>query len=48
MNARDKYKTLTFEGKMKVLNKLGHGASFQSVMNEYGVSRSSLYDIKKS
>jgi hypothetical protein len=46
MSARGKYKTLTFQEKMKVLYKLDHDASIQSVMNLYGVSRSTLYDIK--
>jgi transposase len=48
MNAREKFKTLTCGGKMEVSNKLGQGASIQSVVNKYGVSRSSLYDIKKN
>jgi ACT domain-containing protein len=32
---------------MEILNKLNHGYSIQCVMSQYGVSRSTLYDIKK-
>jgi hypothetical protein len=46
MSAKEKYKTLTFQEKMEVLNKLVHGASIQSVINQYGVSRYALHDIK--
>jgi hypothetical protein len=47
MSARGKYKTLTLQEKMEVLNKLYNGAFIQSVVNKYGVIRSSLYDIKR-
>jgi predicted DNA-binding transcriptional regulator AlpA len=33
---------------MEVLNELDQGTSIQGVMNQCGVSRSTLYDIKKS
>jgi hypothetical protein len=33
---------------MEVLNKLDDGASIQSVMNQYGVSLPTLYNIKKN
>jgi ACT domain-containing protein len=32
---------------MEVLHKFYHDASIQSVINQYGVSRSTLYDIKE-
>jgi hypothetical protein len=48
MSARRKYKILILQGKMEVLNKLEHGASIQGVISQYGVSKSILYDIKKS
>jgi hypothetical protein len=46
MSAGGKCKTLILQEKMEVLNKLDHSASIQSVMNEYGVSRSILYYMK--
>lgn len=47
MSARSKFKTLTLEGKMKVLSKIGAGHSVQNILNKFGVSKSSFYDIKK-
>jgi hypothetical protein len=35
---RGKYKTLTLQEKMLILNKLYYGASIQSVMNQCGVT----------
>jgi hypothetical protein len=43
MRGRGKYKTLTLQEKMEVLNKLYNG-----VVKKHGVIRSTLYDIKKS
>jgi hypothetical protein len=33
---------------MEALNKLDYVASFRNVMNQYGVSRITLYDIKRN
>jgi hypothetical protein len=38
MRTGGKYKTLTLQERMEVLNKLDHGASIQSVIKQYGVS----------
>lgn len=47
MSARGKYKTLTLEHKMKVLSKIDAGYSVQDILNEFGISKSTFYDIKK-
>jgi hypothetical protein len=36
ISAREKYKTLTLQENMEVLNKLDHGGSIQTVMSQYG------------
>jgi hypothetical protein len=45
MSLRGKYKTLTLLEEMEALNKLDRGASVRDVMNQYGISRTTLYDI---
>jgi hypothetical protein len=47
MSSRGNYKTPS-KKKIEVLNKLYHRASIQSVMNQYGVSRPTLCDIKEN
>lgn len=48
MNKRGKYTTLNLEEKMKVLSRIEAGRSLKSVMDEFGISKSTFYDIKKN
>ncbi|XP_072490863.1 tigger transposable element-derived protein 7 [Notamacropus eugenii] len=48
MNKRGKYTTLNLEEKMKVLSRIESGHSLKSVMDEFGISKSTFYDIKKN
>lgn len=48
MNKRGKYTTLNLEEKMKVLNRIEAGRSLKTVMDEFGISKSTFYDIKKN
>uniref|UniRef100_K9IM47 Putative tigger transposable element-derived n=1 Tax=Desmodus rotundus TaxID=9430 RepID=K9IM47_DESRO len=48
MNKRGKYTTLNLEEKMKVLSRIEDGRSLRSVMDEFGISKSTFYDIKKN
>lgn len=48
MNKRGKYTTLNLEEKMKVLSRIEAGQSLKSVMDEFGISKSTFYDIKKN
>lgn len=48
MNKRRKYTTLNLEEKMKVLSRIEAGRSLKSVMDEFGISKSTFYDIKKN
>ncbi|XP_074136042.1 tigger transposable element-derived protein 7 [Sminthopsis crassicaudata] len=48
MNKRGKYTTLNLEDKMKVLSRIESGHSLKSVMDEFGISKSTFYDIKKN
>ncbi|XP_074052993.1 tigger transposable element-derived protein 7 [Macrotis lagotis] len=48
MNKRGKYTTLNLEEKMKVLSRIECGHSLKSVMDEFGISKSTFYDIKKN
>ncbi|XP_047636693.1 tigger transposable element-derived protein 7 [Phacochoerus africanus] len=48
MNKRGKYTTLNLEEKMKVLSRIEAGGSLKSVMDEFGISKSTFYDIKKN
>ena len=48
MNKRGKYTTLNLEEKMKVLSRIEAGRSLKTVMDEFGISKSTFYDIKKN
>ncbi|OWK11541.1 hypothetical protein Celaphus_00006843, partial [Cervus elaphus hippelaphus] len=48
MNKRGKYTTLNLEEKMKVLSRIEAGRSLKSVTAEFGISKSTFYDIKKN
>ena len=48
MNKRGKYTTLNLEEKMRVLSRIEAGRSLKSVMDEFGISKSTFYDIKKN
>lgn len=48
MNKRGKYTTLNLEEKMKVLSRIEAGRSLKSVMDEFGISKSTFYDIRKN
>ena len=48
MNKRGKYTTLNLEKKMRVLSRIEAGRSLKSVMDEFGISKSTFYDIKKN
>uniref|UniRef100_M3Z8K7 Tigger transposable element derived 7 n=1 Tax=Mustela putorius furo TaxID=9669 RepID=M3Z8K7_MUSPF len=48
MNKRGKYTTLNLEEKMKVLSRIEAGRALKSVMDEFGISKSTFYDIKKN
>ncbi|KAM5199089.1 tigger transposable element-derived protein 7 [Hipposideros larvatus] len=48
MNKRGKYTTLNLEEKMKVLSRIEAGRSLKNVMDEFGISKSTFYDIKKN
>jgi hypothetical protein len=48
MSKRGSYKSLTIEQKIKVLKCIDKGDSVQSVLREFGISKSTYYDIKKS
>ncbi|KAM8950753.1 tigger transposable element-derived protein 7 isoform 1-T3 [Lycaon pictus] len=48
MNKRGKYTTLNLEEKMKVLSRIEAGRSLKSVMDEFRISKSTFYDIKKN
>ncbi|CAG5054268.1 unnamed protein product [Parnassius apollo] len=42
-----KHKTLTIKEKCDILDRLNRNESFSSLASEYGVGRSTIYDIKK-
>lgn len=48
MSKRGKYTTLNLEEKVKVLSRIEAGQSLKSVMDEFGISKSTFYDIKKN
>ncbi|XP_037363625.1 LOW QUALITY PROTEIN: tigger transposable element-derived protein 7 [Talpa occidentalis] len=48
MTKRGKYTTLNLEEKMKVLSRIEAGRSLKNVMDEFGISKSTFYDIKKN
>ncbi|XP_016066859.1 PREDICTED: tigger transposable element-derived protein 7 [Miniopterus natalensis] len=48
MNKRGKYTTLNLEEKMKVLSRIEAGQSLKNVMDEFGISKSTFYDIKRN
>ncbi|XP_038616448.1 tigger transposable element-derived protein 7 [Tachyglossus aculeatus] len=48
MSKRGKYATLNLEAKMKVLSRIEDGQSVKSVMDEFGIAKSTFYDIKKN
>ncbi|XP_050535026.1 jerky protein homolog-like [Daktulosphaira vitifoliae] len=43
-----KHKTLTIKKKCDILDRLNRNESFSSLASEYGVGRSTIYDIKKN
>lgn len=43
-----KHKTLTIKEKCDILDRLNRNESFSSLASEYGVGRSTIYDIKKN
>ncbi len=43
-----KHKTLTIQEKCDTLDRLNRNESFSSLVSEYGVGRSTIYDIKKN
>ncbi|CAG4981148.1 unnamed protein product [Parnassius apollo] len=43
-----KHKTLTIKEKCDILDRLNRNESFSSLASEYGVERSTIYDIKKN
>lgn len=43
-----KHKTLTIKEKNEILDRLNRNESFSSLASEYGVGRSTIYDIKKN
>lgn len=43
-----KHKTLTIKEKCDILDRLNSNESFSSLASEYGVGRSTIYDIKKN
>lgn len=42
-----KHKTLTIKEKCDILDRLNRNETFSSLASEYGVGRSTIYDIKK-
>lgn len=48
MSKRGSYKSLTIEQKIEVLKCIDKGDSVQSVLRDFGISKSTFYDIKKS
>ncbi|KAF6127691.1 hypothetical protein HJG60_018897 [Phyllostomus discolor] len=48
MNKRGKYTILNLEEKMKVLSRIEAGQSHKNIMDEFGISKSTFYDIKKN
>lgn len=45
---KQKHKTLTIKEKNEILDRLNRNESFSSLASEYGVGRSTIYDIKKN
>lgn len=48
MSKRGSYKSLTIEQKIEVLKCVDKGNSVHSILRDFGISKSTFYDIKKS